>query len=572
MSGLIHLRSLCILILVAATWIALVSYAHAGVLDKSSNESDYIVTRVDFEVRVIPETWSVSVHATYSLAPLAKGSNTLVLVAPPINYAYNVLQISGSSPCATIRKEQRRNETLWYFDFGDTMDSSVPFDVSVDYTIRTLADALERTNIRAGVTPLGVYNLSYQLVPVGSSTGAKEYTVHLKLPTGWMAVPCDMGSPVLYAGPYRDCLWDVDGVQVTLYALTEADLRFAKRTISVCVQSLVTRLGLPPATKQTVVQVPRYHGSGFSDGSFTAFCLRTTPSEDNCLSNTELIYHEIAHKWVVFDTLKGWPLAQESFCEYLVFIVLERVQGPNRAREFMGRHRSNYFHFAAQGDAPPLSSQPRSPSERGATHYSKGVWLWHTLRFLLRDDAFFELIMDLREDYCNGNAITTVGELADRIAVYRASFGPFLLDAVGQSGTARVNASVSNRGLGIDPQMDDSEQLVLLTSSGVQVPEVEIEIYSADKIDRRRVRLRGPLTRVPAGAFPVEDIVVDPSSWILMPEPYHSNFQLFPVFGLMLAIVIFFFGYTILREVLSYLDASLFQRPDQVSAPSKTID
>ena len=132
------------------------------------------------------------------------------------------------------------------------------------------------------------------------------------------------------------------------------------------------------------------YGAGFDNTSMTG---------GNDLGFDALHHHELAHEWwgnLVTNTDWSDMWLHEGFGSYMQPLYRERLSGKDSYNEAMMQQRRGIRNQKAVAPDSILSSQ-----EIYAGHdiYSKGSWVLHTLRFLVGDDAFFEILR--RQAYPN---------------------------------------------------------------------------------------------------------------------------------------------------------------------------
>ncbi len=103
-----------------------------------------------------------------------------------------------------------------------------------------------------------------------------------------------------------------------------------------------------------------------------------------------LHHHELAHEWwgnlvTNFDWRDMW--IHEGFGTYMQALYMEELKGMEGYHDYMNNQRR----FSNQLAIAPLATQSAKEIYR-APIYSKGAWVLHSLRYLLGDEVFFEVL------------------------------------------------------------------------------------------------------------------------------------------------------------------------------------
>lgn len=132
-----------------------------------------------------------------------------------------------------------------------------------------------------------------------------------------------------------------------------------------------------------------------------------------------LVVHELAHQWFGNSlTLDSWQeiWLNEGFARYCEALWVEHAQGRSSYLDFMksigaANHPELFVGDGLLGDPDPILPN--------FLVYDKGAWLLHSLRLLLGDDVFFQLLLD----YANDPALVhhTVGTSDFRAQAERAA-------------------------------------------------------------------------------------------------------------------------------------------------------
>lgn len=125
------------------------------------------------------------------------------------------------------------------------------------------------------------------------------------------------------------------------------------------------------------------YGANFSNTSMT---------RGNDLGFDALHHHEAAHEWWGnLLTNASWEdmWLHEGFGSYMQPLYRERLQGPQAYATAMMQQRRGIGNRKAMAPDSVLSAQEIYD---GRDIYSKGSWVLHTLRFLVGDETFFEIL------------------------------------------------------------------------------------------------------------------------------------------------------------------------------------
>jgi peptidase M1-like protein len=138
---------------------------------------------------------------------------------------------------------------------------------------------------------------------------------------------------------------------------------------------------------------------------------------------TELVpFHEVAHQW--WGNIVGWSSYRdqwidEAIANYLALLFADSQKNPNhKLRVWLGRYRKQLAEKAPHSDQPVAElgalilggrlNSSRSPEGFDEVIYSKGAWVIHMLRELLRqpgsnnpDARFVTLLQTLCRKYAN---------------------------------------------------------------------------------------------------------------------------------------------------------------------------
>ena len=130
--------------------------------------------------------------------------------------------------------------------------------------------------------------------------------------------------------------------------------------------------------------------------------------ENNGYGFDTILLHEIAHEWFgnhvsAADWADFW--IQEGFATYAEAIYTEETLGKSKYLEYMQQIRSRILNRV------PLVVGRQVPASKSyhPDVYNKGAFVLHNLRYLVGDDAFFDIIhrFATQTEYTNGNNVET---------------------------------------------------------------------------------------------------------------------------------------------------------------------
>lgn len=129
--------------------------------------------------------------------------------------------------------------------------------------------------------------------------------------------------------------------------------------------------------------------------------------------------HELAHQWlgdqVTCQTWKDLWL-QEGGASYLENIWYEYKYGEAAYLNGLAKQRNSYFYEDSRTRFPLYD--PPAPYLFGRTTYEKGAWIYHMLRYLVGDQAFFDGIKSYLNDPRWSYANATTDQFIDYMDSY----------------------------------------------------------------------------------------------------------------------------------------------------------
>lgn len=129
------------------------------------------------------------------------------------------------------------------------------------------------------------------------------------------------------------------------------------------------------------------YGAGFKNGALFG----------DATSYDDLHQHELAHEWwgnlvTAWDWRDFW--LHESFGTYMQALHEEHISGSEGYNNVMDVLRSRISESSTLAVAPreSMTTLEITQGSRGGNVYYKGAWFLHTLRYVIGDDHFFELL------------------------------------------------------------------------------------------------------------------------------------------------------------------------------------
>jgi aminopeptidase N len=135
---------------------------------------------------------------------------------------------------------------------------------------------------------------------------------------------------------------------------------------------------------------------------------------DNEYGFDDLLLHEVAHEWwgnkiSVSDWADFW--IQEGFATYAEAIYVLDTLGEERYLDYMARLRQR-----VDNDHPLVRGKNlTSAGAYSGDIYFKGAWVLHTLRWLLGDEDFFEIIWRFANDEQYAYGLVSSNDLVDLV-------------------------------------------------------------------------------------------------------------------------------------------------------------
>ncbi|MFV2073267.1 MAG: M1 family metallopeptidase [Thermoanaerobaculales bacterium] len=131
---------------------------------------------------------------------------------------------------------------------------------------------------------------------------------------------------------------------------------------------------------------------------------------DNSYEFDDLLLHEVAHEWwgnkiTVSDWADFW--IHEGFATYAEAVYVDDTLGERRYLDYMQRLRGRI-----RNRKPVIQGEDLTSAEAySGDIYFKGAWVLHTLRWLLGDEQFFEVVWRFANDPEYAYGLVSTGDL-----------------------------------------------------------------------------------------------------------------------------------------------------------------
>ena len=187
------------------------------------------------------------------------------------------------------------------------------------------------------------------------------------------------------------------------------------------------RFGPPPLKKLIVSPIPGKFGQGFAGLIYLSTMAYMSPSgkafaqmnPESKLFFTELMQaHEVAHQWwgnLVLTASYHDEWINEALANYSAMLYLEARSGPKPASILLNAYRAGLFEKNKDGvpveQAGPVTEGRRlelegEPSAWITIMYGKGTWVIQMLRARMGEQAFWNMLAELRRRYERKNLTT----------------------------------------------------------------------------------------------------------------------------------------------------------------------
>ena len=538
---------------------------------------DFDFNHFHYDVRVEPQSNRLACDGTLSLT--AKIDNARVLYLLPMHFDrdYISCDLTDLSPSASVEMIDVR-PYLSYCGHGILvwrieLDEGLPQGEEVALTFKvteTVTNRYPGKRLWYGIVPRGVYRVEwFPWVPGemdwwGNWPYSSRVTATIEVPEDFVLVhaerymeyePMDrpgvyevtavrhMWGNQLYAGPYVSRTFEFpvpnrsDTLKIHAYAFSEESLKEYGRWAGQALAFYQRAFGMPrwfryhPQRNSIVMlEIPKEHGGGFSHEGLVG--IREGVEGPGLSRGREgLMYHELGHQWSVVMNINGpWRLNYESLTMYKEFLVFAGVYGQERALHNLNELKDRYLQAAAEYKVPAIAqvSEDRDDPVTTPVAYYKGCWLWHSLRFMLGDDDFFDLLRQLYEIRRSLTHEEFQQMIVERSSEEVALFVDQYLQSEGLPKLAYTDLS-SN------PEEDSltnhtfRTRFSLLSLGDVHPPRIEVELTGEEGQSlRKRFDIGQGRTEVTLVTdFRVVAVALDPDQWLLATTPAESEIAAF---------------------------------------------
>jgi Peptidase family M1 domain len=369
-------------------------------------------------------------------SPSEKGAEFMLR----FRYRGNIIEDAGNGVLFVGARE------TWYPRLGDTADFA-HYDLTMRWPRRlrlvatgTKVDEREEGDFRVAhwrtekPTSIAGFNLGdYSVASLSSGTHSIEVFANHQLE---QALNSRLAAQQTDLPPRPPTPFGPEGrsgaslMQIVPATPSPADaLKQLGREIDLSIRYYETLSGPFPFQKLSVSQIPGGFGQGWpgllylSTYSFLppAAQQRAGLSESSQEHFTELVpFHEVAHQW--WGNVVGWASYRdqwidEALANYLALLFADSQKNANHSlRVWLTRYRRHLLEKRPEENQPPSEmgalelgtrlSSSKSPDGFEAVIYSKGSWVIHMLREMLRqpgapnpDDRFIALLHTLQTKY-----------------------------------------------------------------------------------------------------------------------------------------------------------------------------
>ena len=361
---------------------------------------------------------------------------------------------------------------------------------------------------------------------VGLCSGrlADSHTDAGKQVTVWQCEQPYFGLYFAY-GPYKVLTRDMNGVPLSAYFLPDqADKAAGYLDASQSILEFYSqKFGKFPFEKLTVAQVDLPPVLG-GVGPASMIMLHSLAIQRKTKVPVNLLAHELSHQWwgnlvpinLIDSHYSQW--LSEGFATYCDALYTEHTKGPEALREHVRKMGKLYLDESAstREDALIDTFMGQNPLYR-VTVYEKGSLVLHALRFVVGDEAFFQIL----RQYADGcsfkrSTVDDFRRLASQAAgrnldwffdewLDRPGCPCFVLQSVKLTPGAAGQTS-------LDIQIDQPQQLshmpLELAVEGTAGQSKRFR-FNEDALGKKENTVRASVD------FPVKRVVLDPDNWVL---------------------------------------------------------
>ncbi len=392
------------------------------------------VTRYLIEAEIIPSTHMLSAKARIELVPGAD----LTSLTFELHAALRVEKVVDAA--GTDTRFRQEGPTL-QVDFVNPLPAAKPTSLTVNYGgSLASADGSPVENLKlAYIAPEGSYLLyAGRWFPVGPG-GVNRFaaTLRISVPTDHMVIasgkpsaPQRQGGKVTYtyefdqrsfpgtvlAGKFIVQPATAVGADITLY-LKEGHQNFAAsygETAAKILAFFSEKFGPLPTGHLSIVEIEDGTVGGYSAPGVVVLATRgfSTPV------NYRLLAHEISHQWwrcLVSPATRNDDLLDEGLASYSAAMDVEEMAGDSAFEDVM---REIEVGALTHEEVAPISQASRLHEytpEYQSIVFQKGAMVFHMLRWVLGDEAFFKTLQAMAQQYAwNSISIDEFQKLAEK--------------------------------------------------------------------------------------------------------------------------------------------------------------
>lgn len=416
-------------------------------MSQSTDGSGWTMTRLDLDVRVVPDEERMELDGTVSLRldeHERSDGPTLYLNVRFTDQGDPVMRFTDVTCAhADVDVSQPVNRVFGRADvrFGESRRRGDEVTVSFSAASKGRAKHLIVHEEMAIASWTSVWHPFTQTTP-GVAVSYNAGSLHapgrtrLELPAHWIGIVdgslidrsrTDVGTVEVWetpdgiargfaAGPYTAVTERVDGREVLVYTRSDDKAVGPQRLARLVADAMAAqeaRFGPFPFSSYGVVERPSLLPAQlWNASSQQTFIIADSSAFDFEHGNLPLWGHEMSHGWwgnTVGVSGPGSSWCGESLAQLGALIAIETLEGAEALHEFLAFSRSGSSHaHCASGYFRILRQEQDEPLARmaygGATSTlanSKGVWVHHMLRRLLGDERFFGVLRDVLTEFAH---------------------------------------------------------------------------------------------------------------------------------------------------------------------------
>ncbi|MFT7485893.1 MAG: hypothetical protein ACI9F9_001745 [Candidatus Paceibacteria bacterium] len=222
------------------------------------------------------------------------------------------------------------------------------------------------------------------------------------------------------AGPYTVIMEEVDGLDVSLYLLSDdlPEPRDNVKSLALAMDAMEARWGPYPYPSYAIAEVPMSAGD-FGASSEQGFIMVKPFFLRVPGGNLPLFAHEAAHGWwgnTVGTSSPGELFCSETLAQYGAVIALESVWGVESSTEFLRFSRPGYvsdqcargyFEILRTGQDKAVQDLQSGGRVDHTISDAKGHWVVHMLRRRVGDEVFFATMRGLISEFTDAQMSLT---------------------------------------------------------------------------------------------------------------------------------------------------------------------